>query len=125
MAPKKVSSGVLYLRWAARLTSLCSLGMLGLFLQGFNPAQVRPNEWVGMAFFPFGLMLGMILGWKWPGIGGLVGLGSLAGFYLVFGLFFSARFPSGPYFALFAFPALLFALEAWLAKHTPRRPRPA
>jgi hypothetical protein len=125
MASKKTSSGVLYLRWAARLTSLCSLAMLGLFLQDFDPSKIRPNEWVGLAFFPFGLMIGMVLGWKWPGVGGLVGLGSLAGFYLVYGLVLAERFPTGPYFALFAFPALLFALEAWFTKTVPRQPRHA
>lgn len=125
MNSKKVSSSVLYLRWAARLTSLSSLGMLSLFLQDFNPAKVRPTEWIGLAFFPFGLMIGMILGWKWPGVGALVGIGSLAAFYLVYGLFFAARFPAGPYFALFAFPALLFALEAWFTKTAPSEPHHA
>jgi len=101
-------------RWLARLTSLLSVGMLSLFLFGepFNAARITPREWVGLAFFPAGVALGMIIAWWNEGLGAAISLASLLAFYTVFGWLLGSNV-KGPYFVLFASPAFLF-LMAWL-----------
>ena len=44
------------IRRIARTASLISIGFILMFLIGdrFNPANVRPAQWVGLAFFPVG-----------------------------------------------------------------------
>lgn len=108
----------LVLRWAARLTSLVSIGMLLAFLGPGEKGIPTLPEALLMAFFPFGLMAGMVLGWWKELQGGLMAVGSLAVFY---GLMMVQRgqFPSGPYFALFALPGVLF-LAAALVRGAPR-----
>lgn len=94
------------LRWVARLGSIASLGMLVMFAFG---EQGRPSasEWLGIALFPIGVSVGMLLGWWREGLGGIVTLLSLAAFY---GWMFVFRngMPVGPYFLLLSSPGLLF-----------------
>ena len=40
--------------------------------EGFEPAKIKPIEWVMLLFGPFGLMLGMIIGWWKEGLGGAI-----------------------------------------------------
>jgi hypothetical protein len=100
-------------RWLARIASVVSIALLLLFFNGFHPSQVRPSEWIGLAFFPFGVVLGMLISWKREFEGSLVSLGSLAAFYLVYGLMLTGRLPGGVAFVAFTIPAFLF-LAAWL-----------
>jgi len=101
-------------RWLARLTSLVSVGMLALFLFGepFHPAQITAREWTGLAFFPGGVAIGMIIAWWREGLGAAISLASLLGFYTIFGLLLGSRV-SGPWFIVVVSPAFLF-LIAWL-----------
>jgi len=64
----------LAVRWTARVSSILviSVFLLMFFGEGFDPSKVKPNEWVMMVFGPFGLILGMILGWWKEGLGGVV-----------------------------------------------------
>jgi hypothetical protein len=101
------------LRWAARVTSVGSVGLLGCFFFG-EMGSPTPGEWVALAFFPGGLVVGQLLGWWRELLGGVVGLVSLGLFYLWFGVG-AGGFPTGPYFALFAVPAVLF-VAAGLAR---------
>src|SRR5438309_5166695 len=73
------------LRWTARAASLLSLGMILLFFVGFNPGSVRPGEWIGLAFFPAGVVIGMIVAWWKEGPGAGITLASLVAFYGVYG----------------------------------------
>lgn len=97
-------------RWAARLSSLASLGLLTWFLFSGGAAPTV-NEGIAMALFPGGVMLGMLLGWWREGLGGLLTVASLAGFYAWMAIVGGRA--SGPYFLLFAAPGFLF-LAAWL-----------
>lgn len=108
----------LVLRWAARLTSIVSIGMLLAFLGPGEKGTPTLPEALLMAFFPFGLMAGMVLGWWKELSGGLVSVGSLAAFYAVV-MVQRGHFPTGPYFALFALPGVLF-LAAALVRSSPR-----
>lgn len=105
------------LRWTARLTSVASIGLLLQFLFG-EPGTPTLAEATLMAFFPFGVMAGMVLGWWKELYGGLFTVISLAIFYV---LMFVQRgqVPPGPYFALFALPGVMF-LAAALARRAPR-----
>jgi hypothetical protein len=108
------------LRWLARLAGLVSMGVLVLFLKGEDGltsraawAKVRPVEWLGLVFFPFGVLLGLALAWWREGLGAAVAALSLTAFYLVYGLL-AGRLPGGPWFLIFTAPAVLF-YASWLA----------
>jgi hypothetical protein len=110
----------LVLRWLARMTGLLSIGVLLLFLTGEDGlaraggwATVRPSEWLELVFFPLGVMLGLALAWWREALGAAVAAASLAAFYLCYGLL-AGRLPGGPWFLIFAAPALLF-LASWFA----------
>ena len=106
------------IRWIARLWSIASVGFILLMFigsgleEGFNPAQFTFRDLVGLFFFPFGVCLGMILAWRWEGLGGGITVGSLLAFYAALRVM-DGRFPRGPWFALLAAPGILF-LVCWL-----------
>jgi len=109
---------VTVIRWIARLWSIASVGFVLLMFigsglaEGFNPAQFAFRDLVGLFFFPFGVCLGMIVAWRWEGLGGGITVGSLLAFYAALRVM-GGRFPRGPYFALVAAPGILF-LVCWL-----------
>jgi hypothetical protein len=85
--------------------------LLGAFVLG-EPGTPTPREMVALACFPLGVVVGMLLGWWRELIGGGVTAASLLMFYAWMWLA-GGRFPTGPYFLLFASPGLLFlALDA-------------
>lgn len=106
-------------RWIARLSSLVSIGLLLAFLFGEDGLnlQLSATEWLGLLFFPGGVIIGMVLGWWREGWGGLIAIASLAAFYLE-QYFISGRLPGGPWFILFSLPGFLFVLSWWLTHRT-------
>jgi len=103
------------IRWVARVWSIASLGFVLVMAIGeivyphaAAPATVR--DFVGLSLFPFGTCVGMVLAWRWEGIGGAVTVGSLVAFYALLRIA-DGRFPRGPYFALVAAPGALFLLS--------------
>ena len=110
--------GITAIRWVARAWSIASIGFVLLMFigsgleEGFNPAQFTFRDRVGLFFFPFGVRLGMIVAWRWDGLGGGITVGSLLAFYAALRVM-DGRFPRGPYFALLAVPGILF-LVCWL-----------
>ncbi len=106
---QKPTNLILVLRWTARLGSLLSLAFLLLFFFGeeLNFGQLTSAEIVGLLFFPVGITVGMLLGWRWETLGGAVTVLSLLAFYKVM-YATSGRFPEGIWFALFALPGLFF-----------------
>lgn len=115
---------VVVLRWVARLGSLFSIALLALFLFGeeMNPSQLTSAEILGLLFFPFGVTVGMLLGWRWETLGGTVTVLSLLAFYKVM-YAASGRFPDGIWFALFALPGLLFLYCGLRSRNTNHIPR--
>jgi hypothetical protein len=119
----------LTLRWVARVTSLLSIGVLLLFLtgedgliSGGNWARVRPAEWVALLFFPFGVLLGLVLAWWRELLGASLAASSVAAFYVYFALL-SGR-AAGPWFLAFAAPAAIF-FASWCAHRRRRDALPA
>ncbi len=87
---------------------------------GFDPAQLKVREWILAAFFPLGLVFGLILGWRQEKLGGLIALGSLVGFYVV-SLVLAPGLHKGLAVLALAVPGVLFLLSARAAQ--PRKPR--
>ena len=103
------------LRLTAKIWSLLSIGFVLLIFIGEMMGSTGPaltlDEWVGLAFFPIGVVIGLILGWWREEIGGAVTILSLLAFY-IWDLLRSGDFPGGPFFLLVAAPGFLF-LAGW------------
>ena len=123
----KSSTVTLIVRWMARTWIIASVGFILLMfigsglVEGFNPAQLASRDWIGLFFFPFGVCVGMIVAWRWEGLGGGITLGSLVAFYAVCRIL-GSNFPRGPWFAIIAAPGILFLL-GWLRALTKRQDR--
>ena len=103
------------IRWTARVWSIASLGFVLLMAVGelLHPHAAAPatvRDLVGLLLFPGGVCVGMVLAWRWEGLGGGVTVGSLLAFYAWLRIL-DGRFPRGPYFALVAAPGVLFLLS--------------
>lgn len=106
--------GPTIVRWIARVWSIASVGLVLLIVVGelVYPHAPPPTfrDLIGMFFFPFGVCVGMILAWRWEGLGGGITVGSLLAFYTTLRIM-RGRFPGGPWFALIAAPGALFLLS--------------
>ena len=113
----------LILRWVARVWSIASIVVLGLFFvgEGFSPSGIDFREALGLLFFPFGVVLGMALAWWREGSGAAITIASLLAFYVISGWLRSGRMPDGPFFFLFAAPGFLFGACWLLARAAPRQ----
>jgi hypothetical protein len=102
--------GMYLVRWIARVLSLSILFLLMLFAFGEDGVnrQVTAVEWTGLAFFPIGVALGFLIGWKNELVGGAISVTSLVCFYLIYGIGLTGRLPRGAWFALFTLPGFLF-----------------
>lgn len=100
----------------ARLGSIASIILLLMLFagEGLHPSQVATREWVGLLFFPIGVMIGMVLAWWREGAGSLVTVGSLVAFYVVYG-YLMRNHLGGWAFIVFASPGFLFLLH-WLLR---------
>jgi hypothetical protein len=112
----KAPIAVLTVRWIARVWSIASVGFVLLIVAGelvypHAPPPSTFRDLVGLLFFPFGTCVGMILAWRWEGLGGGITVVSLLAFYAALRLM-DGQFPRGPYFALVAAPGALF-LASW------------
>lgn len=105
----------------ARVGSIASITLLVMLFagEGLHPSQVAPKEWVGLLFFPTGVVIGMIVAWWKEGVGSAVTVGSLVAFYLVYG-YLMRNHLGGWAFIVFASPGFLFLLH-WLLRSTEQR----
>lgn len=118
--PKKQATREMVLLWLPRIASLFSFLIIGLFLFGSNEPLVSltANESIGFACFPIGVLAGMLAGWKWPVIGGVVSISFLLGFYLWHWLT-AGSIDIGPWFMIFSSPAFLFLIFGLLNQTKP------
>ena len=109
----EVSPAAKTLRWIARIWSLASIAFVLLFVFGelFSSGTTKPttSEWIGLAFWPAAVCIGMAVAWARETVGGALTTLSLIAFY-VWHLLARGRFPSGPYFVLLALPGVLSLL---------------
>jgi len=99
------------LRWTARVLSILAVGVVLMFAvgEGLNLSHFTGHELVLFVFFPIGVCLGLVLAWRWEGLGGGIVVGSMATFYLVDRLT-SSSFPRGFAFVALAVPGFLFLM---------------
>ena len=102
------------LEWIARAASVASITLLVMIFLGeaFNPSDISPQEWAGLMFFPIGVVAGMLIAWRNEAMGGFVTVGSLLGFYVVYGYLLRNHI-GGWFFLAFAAPGFLFLFH-WL-----------
>jgi hypothetical protein len=106
----------------ARVGSIASITLLILLFQAeaFHPSEIAPKEYIGLLFFPLGVVIGMVLAWWKEGVGSAITLGSLVGFYVVYGFVLGSHI-GGLAFLLFASPGFLFLFH-WLFRNADRKP---
>ena len=106
----------------ARLGSIASIVLLVMLFvgEGFEPSEITRNEWIGLLFFPTGVVIGMAIAWWKEGLGAAITVGSLAAFYLVWGWLMRNHI-GGWAFVTFASPGFLFLLH-WLLRGNKERP---
>ena len=105
----------------ARVTSIASITLLIMLFagEGFHPSHVAPKEWIGLLFFPIGVIIGMIVAWWKEGVGSVLTVASLIGFYIVYGYLLRNHI-GGWAFVVFASPGFLFLLH-WLLRGAEER----
>ncbi|MFZ0800478.1 MAG: hypothetical protein WCA13_08475 [Terriglobales bacterium] len=105
-------------RWIARVWSILSILFVFVFAVGnmARPIGPRPTpqEWVGLALWPIGVGVGLVVAWYREELGGILALGCLIAFY-VWNLLRFGHLPQGPFFFLMAAPGLLFLLAGFLS----------
>lgn len=100
--------------WLARVLSAMSIGIVLMFAFG-EPGTPTVRDWLLLAFFPIGMVLGLLLGWWQELLGGLITVGSLMVFYGLMWMY-SGHLPPGPYFAMLGSPGVLFVIVGLLAR---------
>ena len=70
----------------------------------------RSDQW-SFAFFPIGLSVGLLLAYKWEGLGGLVATASMAALFVI-----RMDLLRSGYMTLIALPGLLYLLYWWLQR---------
>ena len=105
----------------ARVGSIASITLLLMLFagEGLHPSQVAPRQWLGLIFFPLGVIIGMIIAWWKEGLGAVITLGSLLAFYFVYGYLMRYHI-AGWAFIVFACPGFLFLLH-WLLRDGEQR----
>lgn len=105
-------------KWAARLAGTVSVGILSLIVVSHVGAgEMKPDvhEMIGLACFPFGVMLGLALAFRFDTVGAITAIISCAAFY-VWHFNTSGDLPGGIFFLLFTSPAILFLISSWLRR---------
>jgi hypothetical protein len=103
------------LRWAARLAGLFVLAVVAMFVLGEgearpNPRRMTPREGTLFALLALTLV-GMVLGWRWEGLGGAISLGALL-LFSALNIIASGR-PPGWAFGVLAIPGALLLASWW------------
>ena len=106
-------------RWVARAWSILNVLLVFMFAIGasLRPTGTEANlqQWIGLALWPVGVAVGLLLAWLHEALGALLALSCLIAFYL-WNLLRTGSVPRGPFFFLIAAPALVFLLAATLSR---------
>jgi hypothetical protein len=104
------------LGWLARVLGVISTAVLLLFVigepSGFS--TIRADEVIGLVFFPCGLIVGLVLAWYRELLGGLIAVGSVVCFYVIYEALLHGGWP-GWWFMVFAAPGALHLLHGTLS----------
>jgi hypothetical protein len=116
MATRSVAHVVV--RWIARVWSVLSILAVIAFAVGeVGGKGPRPTlqEWVGLALWPIGVGLGLIVAWYREELGGVFALGCVLAFY-VWNVLRYGQLPRGPFFILMAAPGVFFLVAGLLSR---------
>jgi hypothetical protein len=102
------------IKWIARIWSILSLAFILLFFGASITSSIGKETFVfkdvfQFVFFPIGLTIGLILAWKWEGLGGIIAIGSIIGFHLQM-LIKNGNPDFNLFIELLAAPGILFIL---------------
>jgi len=98
--------------WLARIFGALSIAVLLLFLMG-EPSGFWSITWdqmIAFIFFPCGLIVGLALAWYRELLGGLIAVGSVVCFYVIYEGLLHGGWP-GSWFMVFAAPGVLHLLH--------------
>ena len=112
--PQTENLAHLMVEWTARSLSLLSAAALLLFfIAEFRWPRIA-KEWIGLALFPAGILLGFAVAWWKEGLGGSITTVSLLAFYLIYGWLLDGLI-MGWAFIILASPGVLFLVSSLLA----------
>ena len=113
------------LRLVARAAAVVCLALIILFVfgEGFDIRNMTATEMIGMLFFPIGVFVGLVMGWREEGIGGWIVVGSIAAFYVIYGWLLNGTMRQGWTFLLFLIPGILFLVYRYSPHATPHSGR--
>lgn len=105
------------LRWSARITSVLAMGIIAIFATSGGGVPSKA-EWIAIALFPAGVLIGMIIAWKREMPGAIISLASLLIFYgyMFAQSAFAADMRYVGNFALFGIPGVLFLAAGLLTR---------
>jgi hypothetical protein len=106
---------VIVLRWTARIlaTALVFL-VLAIAIGEGPPNPFNQSAKVQLEFLCMGIMLaGLVIGWKWEGLGGVMALAGVVVFHIIEG-----KLWINPFFGLFTLAGILYLVCGLLSKMT-------
>lgn len=111
--------------WIARVTAAISTAIILILLvgEGVHPGEIEIREWLGLLFFPVGMVAGFAIAWRHPLQGAVISLVSLFAFYFIVGLLLYGRFAGGPAFLILSSPAALFLWQGLQERRDARATR--
>jgi hypothetical protein len=121
--PSRTPKWFTVLRGAVRLSSLAVIGVIAAFAFG-EPGAPTSRDLILLAFFPVGLVIGLLIGltggWRREILGGCISVGSMLAFYGIM-LARSGSVPRTPYFAILTLPAVGFLMCGLLKRFWSRQ----
>lgn len=106
------------------MLSVASSALIIIFIAGehYNHSLFTAEEKLLVIFFPIGMVAGFIISWTREGLGSLITMASLCGFYLANYVCYH-EWPVGYEFILLSSPGFLFALSG--LNHLFRKQKPS
>jgi len=118
------------IRWIARVWSILIFVVALLIIVVPDPNVVQPvplTDWIELSFYGVAI-LGLLLAWRWEGLGGAIAIAGVAGhdvaFRIIRGYWFLALVPSALLEFLFVLPGILF-LACWALSRGRSASRPS
>jgi hypothetical protein len=111
------------IRWISRTWSILSILWILFFaineLLPSDGPSLTLQDWLALILFPIGICVGLLIGWRRPVLGGILGLAFLGSFY-AWEVFRPFHAPESPFLLLEAFflpvaaPSVLFLIGSLL-----------
>ncbi len=93
--------------WVARTLGLLVAAFVGFFVVAYSVGSEPSPPGFGALLYPIGPAIAYLIGWRWPLLGGAIGLGSILAFRISRGSV-AVRFPLTD--VMFLLPGVLFVI---------------